>query len=369
VQQIVETLDDCLLLYDYGNCVYWIFGIANEDAPAHTAMWYELQQLRQKFAQPRQGERRIVVSDPAKLLEGLKSVKETGEQNRQLWKNGPIKIVCSDDELRRIAQIGKQNGSVCFSKAEFDDRFDISAFDPYWPHVPDYTQVFVGWGFRLSSPEWDMFFAMCHSHDEAIRTGKELEGLRQTTNSDDFDEAEYRRLHAVHFLHVRQVVVNVCLFVEAFVNSVAHAYRCKPARPLSADAGRFLRERALDKKTGAERKKFVSLQDKLHGWVQLVSPRGETFDKGANPFQAFRAVQEYRDSIVHLSANKTQTYHRLNLAVCTQAVDAALDVVDAICRFIAPDPKVPARPKWLAHRQADGLFHLSPRIELAPPTS
>jgi hypothetical protein len=369
LSEIVEALDDCLLLYDYVNCVYWIFGISSEDAPAQNEMWQELQQLREKFAQSGRAGRRVVVTEPVKVLEGLRSIKESGEQNRQLWKNGPIKIVCSDDELRRIAQKVKEDGSVCLSKTEFDDRFDISAVDPFWGHVPDYTQVFLGWGFRLSSPEWDMFFAMCHSHDEAIRTGEELESVRQTIDSDEFQEVRYRSLHAVHFLHVRQVVVNACLFVEAFVNSVAHAYRCKPARPLSADDDRFLRERTLDKKTGAERERFVALQDKLHRWVQLVSPRGETFDKGTNPFQAFRTIQEYRDSIVHLSAAKTQTYHRLNLAVCTQATDAALDVVDAICRFIAPDPNVPARPKWLAHRQTDGLFHLSPRIDLASPTS
>jgi hypothetical protein len=50
-------------------------------------------------------------------------------------------------------------------------------------------------------------------------------------------------------------------------------------------------------------------------------------------------------------------------------VDVAFEVVEAICRYIAPDSNAVARPRWLANRYPDGLFHLSPRIEFAPPTT
>ncbi len=204
-----------------------------------------------------------------------------------------------------------------------------------------------------------MFRAMCRSHDEAVLSGIERDKiLQQVTNWDPSTAYKFLTLNSLYQENVRQVIVNACLFVEAFVNSVAHTRRCTLAASLTPDQDRFLRERAIDKNTGAERDRFVSLQDKLHHWIKLVSPRGETFDKGTTPYQSFRTIQEYRDSIVHLSASKWKKYGSIDLLLAKKAVDVSIEIVEAICRYIAPNPSKVAYPIWLAKRKSDGLFNL-----------
>jgi hypothetical protein len=357
----IKIVEECLIHFDYANCICCLFGGSTKDATSLAEALDWLQCIRDQLVQD--GDH--VQGD---TLQRLLRMRTVGDDYRNFWKeNWPIKILCSDDELRRLAMKVKGEGVVSFSKADFDEQFDLSDVDPFWRSEPDYTRVILGGGFRISSPARDMFYAMCHCHDRAVATGRELGNLRRhVANADDVDEADRLNLAALHHLEVIQTVINACVFVEAFVNSVAHAYRCKAAASLSPEVDRFLRERAIDKQTGGEREKFVSLQDKLYHWVQLVSPRRESFDKGANPYQAFQRIQEYRDSIVHLSATKVETYHRIDLPVAIQAANVALEVVEAICRYIAPNAAVVAYPKWLAKRQSDGLFHLSARIALIP---
>ncbi len=134
--------------------------------------------------------------------------------------------------------------------------------------------------------------------------------------------------------------------------------------PAYRGAGLSIQERAIDKKTGLQAQKFVGLEDKLFQWVKLISPRFETFDKGAQPYQSFRAVLEYRNSIVHLAATKAEKYRSIDFKVAMDAVTLALEVAQSICRFIAPDPKAVAFPTWLLTRKPDGLFDLSATISL-----
>jgi hypothetical protein len=411
LREIRSVLDQCLVLHDYVSCVFWLFGISVQEAPLQAEMLQTLVGLREEFAEAEaraSDPRKTVVftTNPDELLEQLRSVKVGLEANKELWKSGLIEIRCSDEELRSIALKIKDEGRVCFSKSEFDQRFNRCSSDPFWRFVPDYTLIFLGGGMGISSPEYDMFRAMCCCHDRAVLTGRQLEKFRQliVNNIDDRGVVNFEELDAdergllnlerlplraqwqgfVHFWElgeqlayltashlqeVRQAVVDACLFVEAFINAVAHAYRSNPAKSLSPEEDLYLQERAIDRSTGAPREKFVSLQDKLCRWVELISPRGETFDKGANPYQSFRTIQGYRDSIVHLSSTKAEKYRRIDLGVANQAVDVALQVVQSICQYIAPSLTEVAYPKWLVQRRPDGLFNLWGSIDIFPKKS
>ena len=72
----------------------------------------------------------------------------------------------------------------------------------------------------------------------------------------------------------------------------------------------YLKEQVKDKE-GTIRQKFVSIEDKLCEWIRIMSPRGETFDRGMNPFQKFMKMKQYRDSIVHLSSKKVSAYNSI----------------------------------------------------------
>jgi len=370
LHKISETLDDCLILLDYGNCVFWLFGLSSEDAPQRARLWEQLSSWRERVDQVLDSRRRAVIMEPDRFLSDLLAIREECEQDRETCKNGLIRILCTDEELRSIAQKVKDGEIVSFSKAEFDQRFDLSSVDPFWCYVPNYTQVFVGGGLGLSSPEWDMFYAMCQSHDRAIRTGQELETARQRiVMRDDSEAMDCLVAQASHMLEVRQVIVDAFLFIEAFINSVVHAYRSRPLSPLLPRDDLYLRERVIDRHTGTEREKFVPLHEKLHRWVQLISPRGETFDKGTDPYQAFRKVQSYRDSIVHMSSNKVIAYNSINLRVAKEAVHVAFLIARAICCYIAPDASAVRFPKWLVDKRPDGMFHVLPRLDLGPKQS
>jgi hypothetical protein len=362
LQKMRELVDECVILRDLVDCIGWIFG--RDFTPLRPKWWAEFEGLRQILTRDN-GLERLRVADPVASIKRLESMRSRWQQIRDEFKSN---ILCSDDELRTIAGKVKNEGGVWFSKTEFDHRFSFSFTCPFWRFVPDYARITIlrGKGIALSSPEIDMFISMCRSHDRAVLSGRELEAIKQKDLLDKSWNTESRRfvlLHGDHRLEVRQVVINACLFVEAFVNSVAHAYRSNPTRPLSREDKIYLQERILDKKTGVEREKFVALQDKLYRWIQLISPRGETFDKGANPYQAFRAIQEYRDSIVHISTTKADKYHAIYLPIAIQAVDVSLDIVQAICHYIAPDPEAIAYPTWLVSRKDDGLFHITAFIE------
>src|SRR5271165_3784110 len=68
----------------------------------------------------------VFEQDPDQLLVKLSTVKGVLVGNRDLWKNGLVKIICSDDELRRLAILVKEQGKICFSKAEMDFRSALS---------------------------------------------------------------------------------------------------------------------------------------------------------------------------------------------------------------------------------------------------
>lgn len=355
LREIRLLVDECAVLRDYVDCLYWLLGI-----PDRPEWWNEFERFRGSMGQARDSKG---LAHPKKWFQRLQSMRDHWQHIKSTFQDN---VLCSDEELGRLAQEVKERGGVWLSKTEFDKRFHDFFEEPFWRFVPDYARIIVvrGQGVLLLSPEQDMFYLMCRSHDRAVLTSAELQKAGERVGK-DWNPA-YFELHANHYLEVRQVIVNACLFVEAFINSVAHGYRRKPPKPLSRNDDLYLQERVIDKKSGAEKEKHVALQDKLYRWVQIISPRGETFEKGAYPYQAFRKIQEYRDSIVHLSATKANRYHSISLSVATEAVDVALEMVEGICRFIAPNSKSVVSPNWLAKRETDGMFHLSSLIGRRP---
>ncbi|MCC7542419.1 MAG: hypothetical protein IT379_39740 [Deltaproteobacteria bacterium] len=183
-----RMLDECIRLHDAVNAVHWLHGIPWRDAPEQAKMTDQLERWRQQFEDVEQAAKLRESDDPARgvvirvsqtLVPTLRAIMPTLKQNRQLSRNLPPKILCSDDELVQIALRVKQDGRVLFSKAEFDQRFDLASVDPFWRFVPDYTRIMVGGGFSFMSPEYDTFQMMCDAHDLAVRTGRELKELRR----------------------------------------------------------------------------------------------------------------------------------------------------------------------------------------------
>ncbi len=182
--EIIATLGECAQLHGSVNCLYWLFGITHKEVPAHVEMSKQLLAIRQQFIEaanePGDPERTVLLRvNPETLLDSLRTIRSVLQENQKTWRNGPIRLLCSDEELLRIALKVKNEGTVALSKAEFDQHFDIAKLNPYWTYVPDYTIVRVGGGLGLSSPECDIFRAMCHAHDEAVRSKRVLAECRE----------------------------------------------------------------------------------------------------------------------------------------------------------------------------------------------
>jgi hypothetical protein len=322
IQQLSDARKACGLDFEYRDWVARIFGLVFDDGTERAMLIDWLKRVDDALLLAATGSAKNL-AEPERLLRTLQSV---AKDDKSSWKNGPIKILCDDHELHRIALLVEAHGTCAFSKTEFEERFDLTETDPFWTNVPDYTIVIVGGGkWRFISPEWD-----------------------RGEHADEIEIAARERHRSE-----RQVVVNACLFVEAFVNSIAYTFRCRRSATLSVEDDLYLRERKLDPKTGNECERRVALNDKLHGWVKLVSPRNDTFDKGHGLYQEFRKLQEYRDSIVHLSATKIEKYFGIDLSVAEQAVEIALGIAKAICGYIASDPNAVAYPRWLAKPGAE----------------
>ena len=377
--ELGSLADDCAILVDYVNVVGLLFGISDEDRKSqwfadHVQTMKRVETARRMLKEDDYGDERI----QREMFGWLQLQKAKYEKECDGLKNGRIKILCKDDDLRAIALDVKSNGPVERSKSEFDKLLDFSVVDPFWPWVSDYTLMFLGGGVRMVSPEVDAFHAMCHFHDKAIQTEEPCTVIRESADSvenDDFDESKYHAFMGEHMIYVRACIVHACLFVEAFVNSVADVYRCKleqPEPPTLDDGQRFVDYLFLQEKvpngTPEGRDIHVSLFDKkkqpgkLGGWIEIISERRGKIEAGSGPGQRFVEAVEYRDSIVHLSKKHVEkTYRKINLKVAVEAVNSALNVAHKICELIAKDPNKAPRPWWLPNREASaGAFKFSP---------
>jgi hypothetical protein len=352
---------------DYVNALYWIFGISAEVVPDQLRAIQKLLQERERYCQlikaARKRKQRLVVSNVEEIVREYGEAAERLRANKEMWKGGPIKILCSEQELTQIALSIKEHGSVSFTKDELQMRFDFSRVINSWERVPNYTLFFLGGGVRVSSPEFDLFDAMCWFHDEAIRTYQEGIQYGKNIGGDGFDEVTYMKV-STHSIMCRQAVINAFLFTEAFLNSLATACLSDPVMNLTEEQRLYLSEETRDD-TGKIRQKHVSIQDKLYEWVRIMSPRGDTFERGKNPYQAFMKIKVYRDSLVHLSGQKkVDRFRAINLDVAKKAVFTAIEIVKKTSQFVSPNENDTHYPWWITGPNDDGFFNVSRDIKL-----
>jgi len=379
VKKILQLIEALIINVDYTNCVYWILGISSNDTPAQTSFFrYLLEQreeYRRLYLQIRDAQKKgrsflvLNVEDRVTMFEQLLDI---SYRTKNMWKNDPVKILCSDSKLRDLAIQVKEKGLVELSKIEIEKYFDFSKIVSFWNRIPSYTSFIVGGGIRFSSPEFDLFEAMCWSFNEMVRTNHEMLALRSQVEKTDSDMSVfyvYGYKLSKQLIMCRQTVINAFLLVEAFINSVADSSLADPTRNYTNEQKLHLRERAKDKNDN-ERQKFVPIEIKLCEWTKIISHTGKTFNKGDKLFQEFMKVKEYRDAIVHLSATKIKKYYLIDFEIAHKAVQLALEMVKKISEYTAPDSNNIEYPFWLAEPQSDGLFHISHTMKFKeiPPT-
>lgn len=364
LKKTIHIIEVCLRDIDYLTALYSIFGISTDEISAHLSLRESMLESRNKLQRINMIEKRRGTwedFDSTKANDFLSAhlqVYKTIREIKELLDNSPPKVLCSEKALVDLASKIRKEGSVIFHKNDLAKFFDFSEVFPLWHQVPDYTLFVIGSGIFLSSPEFDLFDAMCWFHDEAVRTRLELFQYKDKVGTSEFKEEVYSKLFAIDHINCRQALINAFLLVEAFLNSLATVCLDDKSRRLTEEDRLSLSEKAKEK-SGNYRQKFVSIQNKLHDWVRIISPHGKTFDKGKEPFQSFIKIQEYRDSLVHLSSTKVSKYRSINFDVAEMSVHTSVEIVKRISEYTSPNLNIPQYPFWLTEIKEDGLFHVS----------
>lgn len=371
LKTVIAIVDDCLNVWDYLNAYYLIFGILAEEIPDHISLGNKLLEQRKQYqslqlmATIRGGT--IIPANERDLITAYEQTLRTLRSVKRNWDTKFIKVLCSEIRFREIALEVKEQGSVAFPKSEVEKLFNLQGVLPFWDSIPDYTVFHLGAGIRMESPEFDMFEALCWSHDETVRTHDDFLECQKKVTSGSFDDEDLERLPKVkshHALMCRQTVLNSFLFVESFLNSQAYLCLSNSTRTFTPEERLFLSEKTIDPR-GNEKVKFVSIMEKLHGWTKIISPRNVTFDKGRNPYQAFAKIKEYRDAVVHLSSGKISRLKSINYDVALEASLTAIEVIKQFSVLVSSDPNKVQYPWWLKERGKDELFHLSNTVTLS----
>ena len=344
----------------YPWAIAWIFGIQMMEGENAFRL---VQCLREEAEKAR---RRGILLGPEKISSmsrKLLSIIDQAEERKALWKKGvyaPMKVRCPDDEVYRMANQIKADGFVELTKRELEERFDLSRAVRGWAQIPGYTRINLHGGLGFVSPEAELFRSMCWLNNETLRTGRDMDDRRRAVASGDADVDAYESSFDVHRTMCRQTVVSAFLVVEAYLNGLASAFLANRGDRLSEKERLWLQERAR-KPSGVEYQRFVKTDEKLHGWIKLMSPRDETFDKGRDPFQGFIRIKKYRDALVHMAEEKVLRFWSVDAETAGDAADTASRIIEHISRCLAPDPDRAEYPFWFVPRQADGTFEL-PRV-------
>jgi hypothetical protein len=355
-RQAIRLIDECLASMEFVNAAMFLFGLAATSTGERQELAKRLLKMRTDLEQVLIGRGILVRSE--EVIRGLREAAKIQTSDKVLWRTEGLPIVCSDKKLITLAEkVLKEGAPAIFRKPDVSQYFDFSAVLPAWEFIPDYTLFVIGGGIAFSSPELDLFQSMCWFHDQAVRLSREFETLKPEIGTNGFNEDHYFEVHRLGHMMCVQTVINAFLVIEAYVNSLASSFVERADTSISDEQRLYLREKRRDK-NGAIVRRNVSTEDKLHDWIKIISPRGDTFMKGVNPFQGFIALKELRDSVVHLSERKMQSYGRVNFGTAKDAAQTVISLVEHIGQYIASDPKLPAVTWWLEKPQKDGLFAL-----------
>jgi hypothetical protein len=367
VKKILDLIKEALKNVDYTNSICWIFGIT--DIPEQTALFSKLLQYHEEYQKLSQkmkyAQKRGLLCISLNLEDNVKKFEQIVEQTRikkDIWKNGPVRVLCSETKLLHIALEVKEKGHVHLNKAGIDSIFDFSRVVSFWNRIPTYTTFLLGGGLAVSSPEFELFAAMGWAYNEAVKTSQEMTILKEQLGKPDENITAYGDTVGVHSMMCRQALINAFLLIEAFINSITEASLRDESNKFTAEQRLYLQEQTKDR-NGQIRQRFVPIEDKLYEWTRILSPTGATFNKGSNPFQNFMRIKEYRDSIVHLAAPKVKSFRSIDFKVASKAVLVALEMIKLISEYTAPDSNNIEYPFWYGDPHADGFFHISRKLE------
>jgi hypothetical protein len=370
IADIIRIIDKTLYDMYYVESFYRIFGVREAEAQDHFKftryLLQEREQYRNIIKEGKRSRRRAIVANEDEILRNLKRSLAVAERNKLLWKTRPLKVLCSDQKLLALGKVVEQDGFVCLSKNDAEKLFGFTPAVPFWNSVPSYTGIVLGDGLALVSPEYDLFRSMCWFSDEATRTQHQLDVFDKETDYHPIDEREYVMIRSLNRTMCVYTVISSFLVVEAYLNSLAHLCLSDRSRHLSEEERLFLSERSRGK-DGKGRQKFVAIQDKLYEWVKIISPRGETFEKGGKLFQDFMKLKSYRDSIVHLSERKVQAFNSISFKIAVASVQTVVKVIQTVDQCVAQGPEGPQQTWWLTTPGSDGYFHLPEKVDLPSP--
>lgn len=370
----VGMIDKALRQLECIRAICFLFGLPSEDTLARLELIGELLKRRQEYLDGARAEKvwkgRMEIADEQRIIRDLDHTVQEFERQKKLLKNNDVfKIICSDRELIDLAEkIYRDESSWTCTKQEIAKYFDLTKMFSAWDRIPDYTRFLIGGGIAVSSPELDLFQALAWFYDEATRADRELQFLRKIAQ-DTPEQVNLDRLLKVRMMYRMmcvQTTMNAFLVLESYLNSLAYVFLRERGQELTEDQRLCLAEQTIDK-SGKIRQRFVSMEDKLHEWVRIMSPRGDTFNKGGSPFQKFVKMKQKRDAVVHLSGRKVSVYDSLDFHAVQELVKGLIEIIEYISAYISADPTQVQMPWWLQRPGNDGLFNLPASFVPAAP--
>lgn len=368
IKKIIRIIDECLLVQGYVRAFCDLFGIWPERTPAQFELIATLLERKTyyegAFRTAKKLKKKIILPDGRHVINEFTKILHQLKQDKNRWKNEAVKVLCSDEVLIEMAEEYRQKQSfVRFKKEEIEKYFDFSIAVPFWNQIPDYTLIMLGGGLSVSSPEYDLFNSMCWLHDEAVKTHKEFLERKKRIDDKSFDLDSFLRLHTIHGHLCVQTTISAFLVLEAHLNGLSHLYLKKSPSDLTEEQRLYLNEKIKDK-NGKVRRKFVPIQEKLHRWIEILSPHNQTFDKGGRLFQDFMQLKAYRDSIVHFSETKMDDYFSIDFETAKHSVRTVIAIVEKIDEMTAPSSAHAHKTWWLKDLEDDGLFNLPAKFRI-----
>lgn len=369
IDRIIEILDEILGYLEYLQSLYFLFDIESENINSQRELAQKMIEERQKYLnilqEERISKRKALILNEIEVIEKFTKISNILKLEREKWKNGNIKIVCSDSKLIELVhKIQKDGVALELKKQDISSYFDFSKIFSRWNDIPNYTIFVVGEGIAISSPEQDFFRYMTWFYDESLRLHNEKQTQIQLfkNNSSQFNQDYFFKITTNYKMMCVQTVINAFLLLEAFLNSLSYSYIEKYGEQIDEDRKLLLLEQTKDK-TGKYRQKYVSIENKLIEWVKIISPRGISFDRGEKIFQKFIKMKNIRDALVHLSGEKVPTYISVDFDTVQEVVETLIDIINQISIYIGDNPEKAHLPWWLQKIQDDGFFNLPDKFK------
>jgi hypothetical protein len=370
LRTLLKEIESAIKDSEFVRSIYVVFGIPNIELRSewvhklkgiHAEYKCALRDV-EKAIKRKQNPRLPALAENRKAFDKIIS---TTAKDALIWRSHEIfSGIKNPHGLNTLARKIEDSGSAILRKTEVRKFFNLSRIVPGWDKAPPYTLVILRGGLSISSPEHDLLLSACLSYNTATSV---REKNRHSLPEADFADVEGAiDMNSLHFISCRQVILDCYLLIEAYMNGLASEFLESHGNSLSLEEQLYLKERRLRK--GEEAPKFVSTGEKLIKWTKMISPRKETFSKDSEPFLGFMRIKEFRDSIVHLSESKVNSYRDIDYSTAVDAMKTTLKLIEYICQCISPNPDSVTLPFWMRELNLNGFFDLTNVVTLEEKT-